>query len=70
MLFLASSELLFFYYHNHYLSTIRRQFALFVDYSHYSPTIRTIRTIRYTILLLSIAKKREPFSKPNHPPPN
>ena len=41
--------------YSHYSSTIRGLFALFVDYSHYSSTIRTIRTIRFTILVLSIA---------------
>ena len=52
-----------------YSSTIRGLFVLFVDYSrtirtirrlfahysYYSSTIRTIRTIRFTILVLSIA---------------
>ena len=37
------------------IRTIRGLFALFVDYSYYSSTIRTIRTIRFTILVLSIA---------------
>ena len=41
--------------YSYYSSTIRRLFVLFVDYSHYSSTIRTIRTIRFTILVLSIA---------------
>ena len=41
--------------YSYYSSTIRGLFVLFVDYSHYSSTIRTIRTIRFTILVLSIA---------------
>ena len=40
--------------YSYYSSTIRGLFVLFVDYSHYSSTIRTIRTIRFTILVLSI----------------
>ena len=43
--------------YSYYSSTIRR---LFVDYSHYSSTIRTIRTIRFTILVLSIATFNRP----------
>ena len=56
--------------YSHYSSTIRGLFVLFVDYSrtirtirrlfadysYYSSTIRTIRTIRFTILVLSIAR--------------
>ena len=38
-----------------YSSTIRGLFVLFVDYSYYSSTIRTIR---FTILVLSIAACR------------
>ena len=41
--------------YSYYSSTIRGLFVLFVDYSYYSSTIRTIRTIRFTILVLSIA---------------
>ena len=37
--------------YSYYSSTIRR---LFADYSYYSSTIRAIRTIRFTILVLSI----------------
>ena len=43
--------------YSYYSSTIRGLFVLFVDYSHYSSTIRTIRTIRFTILVLSIADR-------------
>ena len=38
-----------------YSRTIRTIRRLFADYSFYSSTIRTIRTIRFTILVLSIA---------------
>jgi hypothetical protein len=38
-----------------YSRTIRTIRRLFMDYSYYSSTIRTIRTIRFTILVLSIA---------------
>ena len=38
-----------------YSRTIRTIRRLFADYSYYSSTIRTIRTIRFTILVLSIA---------------
>jgi hypothetical protein len=38
-----------------YSRTIRTIRRLFADYSHYSSTIRTIRTVRFTILVLSIA---------------
>ena len=40
-----------------YSRTIRTIRRLFADYSYYSSTIRTIRTIRFTILVLSIALK-------------
>ena len=39
-----------------YSRTIRTIRRLFADYSYYSSTIRTIRTIRFTILVLSIAE--------------
>ena len=45
--------------YSYYSSTIRGLFVLFVDYSYYSSTIRTIRTIRFTILVLSIAETLE-----------
>ena len=42
-----------------YSRTIRTIRRLFADYSYYSSTIRTIRTIRFTILVLSIALKHD-----------
>ena len=41
-----------------YSRTIRTIRRLFADYSYYSSTIRTIRTIRFTILVLSIAPRK------------
>ena len=38
-----------------YSRTIRTIRRLFADYSYYSSTIRAIRTIRFTILVLSVA---------------
>jgi hypothetical protein len=43
---------------SYYSSTIRGLFVLFVDYSHYSYYSSTIRTIRFTILVLSIAHRK------------
>jgi hypothetical protein len=45
-----------------YSRTIRTIRRLFADYSYYSSTIRTIRTIRFTILVLSIAGKEGLFA--------
>jgi hypothetical protein len=46
-----------------YSRTIRTIRRLFADYSYYSSTIRTIRTIRFTILVLSIALLTEVWTK-------
>ena len=49
--------------YSHYSSTIRGLFVLFADYSYYSSTIRTIRTIRFTILVLSIAQYKQHYKE-------
>ena len=63
--------------YSYYSSTIRGLFVLFVDYSrtirrlfadysYYSSTIRTIRTIRFTILVLSMDNSHYRFRAAKH----